>query len=242
MFRRLLVKHTKDKTLKESIKNMFGFCPKNVQLYQLALTHKSVTKSLANGQRINNERLEYLGDTVLSTIVADFLFNKYPMANEGFLTELRSKIVSRNNLNQLAEKFGLSDLLMKENQHAISKSSQGDALEALIGAVYLDKGYDFTKSMIIHHIFQIHINVETLEKLPWNYKSKLIDMMQKSHKTVAFQVIGEKGKGMKKQYMVEVLLEQKTIGTGSGYSIKSAEQAAAENAYKSLFELNHPAS
>ncbi|MEG2178132.1 MAG: ribonuclease III [Bacteroidales bacterium] len=226
-----------DKNLYLSIKNILGFYPENIFLYKLAFKHKSASIILRNGTRRNNERLEFLGDSVLSTVVAYYLYKKYPNQAEGFLTEMRSKIVSRANLNQVALKMGLHQLL-DFNQHAntIYKSADGDAFEALIGAIFLDKGYAFTQKIIIQRIIQLHVNIQEMEHTDWNYKSKIIDWGQKNKQKVVFQVVEVLEHAYQKQYRVEVFVQDKTLGTGLSSSIKAAEQIAAEHAYKEHLE------
>ncbi len=226
---------SKDKKLYQSINNILGFYPGNIFLYKLAFLHKSASQDVKKGIKVSNERLEYLGDTILSTIVADFLFKKYPFNDEGFLTEMRSKIVSRANLNKLSSKIGLNHLIQRDkesNNHY--RSLEGDTFEALIGAVYLDKGFDFTYKVVIKRIIQIHIDVDELEHKQWNYKSKLIDWGQKEKKSVGFNVVEVVGSGYMKTYIVEVLIEGVAVAKGQDYSIKSAEQQASENAFKQL--------
>ncbi|MEO6852219.1 MAG: ribonuclease III domain-containing protein, partial [Mucilaginibacter sp.] len=142
------------------LKNLLGFVPGNLSLYRLAFRHKSVAQNVKKGVKNSNERLEFLGDAVLGSVVAEVLFKQYPYEDEGFLTELRSKIVNRVNLNQLARKLGFEQLIQYDNRMVNSTrqgSLLGDAFEALIGAVYLDKGYDFTKNFLIDHIIKSHI-------------------------------------------------------------------------------------
>ncbi len=233
------VHFSEDKKLYHSIKNILGFYPGNIFLYKLAFLHKSASQDIKKGVKVSNERLEYLGDTILSTIVADFLFKKYPFNDEGFLTEMRSKIVSRANLNKLSQKIGLNHLIQRDkesnNQY---RSLEGDTFEALIGAVYLDKGFNFTYNVVIKRIIQIHIDVDELERKEWNYKSKLIDWGQKEKKPIGFNVVDVVGNGYMKQYIVQVLIEGNPVAKGQDYSIKAAEQQAAENAYKSLLPSN----
>jgi ribonuclease-3 len=162
----------------KTLKNLLGFVPGNLSLYRLAFRHKSVAQAVKKGVKNSNERLEFLGDAVLGSVVAEVLFKMYPYEDEGFLTELRSKIVSRNNLNALARKLGLDSLIQYDNRMVNSTrqgSLLGDAFEALIGAVYLDKGYDFTKGFLINRIIKAHIDIHTLEQTETNFKSKLIE-------------------------------------------------------------------
>ncbi|MEI6695633.1 MAG: ribonuclease III [Bacteroidota bacterium] len=221
-----------DKQLYQSIKNILGFYPGNIFIYKLAFLHKSASQESRKGIKLSNERLEYLGDTILSTVVADFLFKKYPYNDEGFLTELRSKIVSRANLNKLSKKMGLHLLIQRDNEsNNLYRSIEGDTFEALIGAIYLDKGFNFTYRVIIDRIIQVHLDIDELEHKQWNFKSKLIDWTQREKKTVGFNVVGVIGSGYTKQYMVDLTVDGETVASGQDYSIKAAEQLAAEKAY-----------
>ncbi|MFZ4412775.1 MAG: ribonuclease III [Bacteroidales bacterium] len=224
-----------DKQLYQSIKNILGFYPGNIFIYKLAFLHKSASQESRKGMKLSNERLEYLGDTILSTVVADFLFKKYPYNDEGFLTELRSKIVSRANLNKLSKKMGLHLLIQRDNEsNNLYRSIEGDTFEALIGAIYLDKGFNFTYRVIIHRIIQVHLDIDELEHKQWNFKSKLIDWTQRERKTVGFNVVGVIGSGYTKQYKVDLTVDGETVASGQDYSIKAAEQLAAEKAYLML--------
>lgn len=221
-----------NKELSYSIKNVFGFYPSNIFLYQLAFKHKSLSSETINGYRISNERLEYLGDAILGAVVADYLFKQFPYKNEGFLTEMRSRIVNRASLNKLSQKLGLDVLVSipRENKNTF-RSVNGDAFEALIGAIYLDKGFEFTKNVLISRVIALHIDVESLQKSDFNYKSKLLEWGQKEKQSVEFVVAEEIGEGFHKQYLVEVRIEGKSIATAQDFSIKGAEQLAAEKAW-----------
>lgn len=204
-------------------------------MYQLAFLHRSAAKKVINGYKNSNERLEYLGDAVLSSVVADFLFRKYPLKDEGFLTEMRSKIVSRPHLNRLSQKLGLDKLIQSDHESgSIYKSINGDTFEALIGAIYLDRGYRFATKVVINRIIKCHVDVDTLEKTEMNFKSALLEFAQKEKKPVEFKVVDESGKGFHKQYIVEVSYDNQIVSKGYGYSIKEAEQNGAENAYMLL--------
>ncbi len=236
VFRFFRAHFSKDRKLYLSIKNILGFYPGNIFLYKLALLHRSASQTSNGNIRLNNERLEYLGDTVLSTIIADMLFKIYSSKPEGFLTEMRSKSVSRSSLNKLSKKLGIAELIRKDSRSsAIFRSMDGDALEALIGAIYLDKGYNFTKHIIIRKIINIHLDLNELENSDWNYKSKLLDWGQREKHSVAFETLSTEGNGYKKVYLVQVLVDGKAMQKGQGYTIKSAEQTAAENTYKAIF-------
>lgn len=220
-------------------KNVLGFTPRNIHLYEMAFIHKSRSVLSGTGARINNERLEYLGDAVLSATVAEYLYKKYPYQGEGFLTEMRSKIVSRANLNKLGRKIGLPELIQsaKGGQGGF-KSVDGDAFEALVGAIYLDRGYRFTRRIIINKLIAVHVDVEAMAHTDWNYKSKLIDWGQKSHHKISFVVehVSYQGKEGRREYDVRVNVDEKPAEHAIDYSIKAAEQLAAEKTYKKFQE------
>jgi len=227
-----------DKQLFQSIKNILGFYPGNIFIYKLAFLHKSASQETRKGIKISNERLEYLGDTILSTVVADYLFKKYPFNDEGFLTELRSKIVSRTNLNKLSKKMGLNHLIQRDNEsNNLYRSIEGDTFEALIGAIYLDKGFNFTHRVIVNRIIQVHLDIDEIEHKQWNFKSKLIDWAQRERKTAGYNVVDVIGGGYTKQYKVELTIDGEPIACGQDYSIKAAEQLASEKAYMILTNI-----
>jgi ribonuclease-3 len=226
-----------DKELVDFLKNILGCKPKNILLYKTALIHKSRSHVDTKGNKINNERLEYLGDTVLSTIIGDFLFKKYPHQGEGFLTEMRSKIVSRATLNKLAQKIGLSKLIeYSKDSGSQYISMNGDAFEAISGALYLDKGYDKTYKILIKRVFSVYLDIDSMENTEWNYKSKIIDWGQKNKRPVSFQVIDTIDTPYRKQYKVQVMIDDEAQEIGIDFSIKSAEQLASEKTYKKLQE------
>lgn len=226
---------SEEKHFYEAIKNIFGFYPENIFLYKLAFRHKSQAEELLNGIRVSNERLEFLGDTVLSTVVADYLFRMFPFKDEGFLTEMRSKIVSRNQLNKLSLKLGIDQLIIHtQDKNNVYRSIKGDAFEAIIGAIYLDKGFKFTRKVLINRVIKNNFDLHELSTTDTNYKSKLIEWVQKEKKSIEFLVVQEVGAGYHKQYVVDVTIEGKTEGTGRDYSIKGAEQNAAMKAVEQL--------
>ena len=230
---------SKDKELYSYLKNIFGIIPKNIFLYKLAFTHKSGNYQSLSGQRINNERLEYLGDAILGAVIATYLFKKYPNADEGFLSEARSKIVKRSHLNKLSTKIGLTSFIQKKNDNLYYKSINGDVFEAFIGALYLDKGYRYTYKIITRHIIPKWIDVDELLKTETNYKSRIIEYAQRNKQTIEFKVIDVKEIGKRKEYCVEVLLDDVSIANGIDLSIKSAEQLASEHAFLNL-KLSEP--
>ena len=221
----------KDKKLYKAMKNILGFYPGNIFLYRLAFMHRSVSR-VSGSLKSNNERLEYLGDSVISTAVAHYLFKRYPNKDEGFLTEMRSKMVSRATLNKVALKMGLHELLNIDTKSGGFKSVDGNALEALIGAVFLDRGYRFTEKILLRRVIALHIDMDEIESREWNYKSKLIDWGQKERLKIHFQVIGTMHQKGKKLYKVAAMVNEESWGEGMDQSIKAAEQIASENAYK----------
>ncbi|TYP90169.1 ribonuclease-3 [Sphingobacterium allocomposti] len=224
------------------LKNVLGFVPGNIKLYQMAFRHKSVATTIKDGVKNSNERLEFLGDAVLGSVIAELLFKLYPYKDEGFLTELRSKIVSRANLNQLSRKLGFNEF-MEYDARMISypnkqSSLLGDAFEAVIGAVYMDKGYRFTKEFLLTRIIKPHVDIHTLEITETNFKSRLIEWCQHLGKEVQFVQVenppGESGK----LFSVEVIVDGEVCGLGRDFNKKSAEKLAAEKAceYLKIFE------
>ena len=233
----LRYKSESDRALARSIHNIFGFYPKNIELYKLAFTHKSVSSKSA-GYTISNERLEYLGDAVLSAIVAQFLFKKFPTKQEGFLTEMRAKIVSRSSLNKLSLKFGLQNLIhyAKTNEHIKYRSMGGNAFEAFTGALFLDFDYDFAYKIIVDRVIKMHIDLDDLEKSESNYKSRLLEWAQKEKHLINFKQVGSNGSGYDKHYVVQVLIDEKEYAKATDYSIKGAEQLAAEKTWLMMNE------
>ncbi len=224
-----------EKHFYEAIKNIFGFYPENIFLYKLAFRHKSQSEVLLNGIRVSNERLEFLGDTVLSTVVADHLFRMFPFKDEGFLTEMRSKIVSRAQLNKLSLRLGIDQLIIHtQEKNNVYRSIKGDAFEAIIGAIYLDKGFEFTRKVLINRVIKNNFDLNELIATDVNFKSKLIEWAQKEKRTLEFVVVQEVGAGYHKQYVVDVLINNEVVGTGRDYSIKGAEQNAAMKAVEQL--------
>ncbi len=220
------------------LKNLLGFVPGNVTLYRMAFRHRSVAILLKNGTKNSNERLEFLGDAVLGSVIAEELFKLYPYKTEGFLTEMRSKIVSRANLNQLARKLGLGELIEYDNRIVNFPTKQssllGDAFEALIGAIYLDKGYNFTRDFIISRIIKPHVDILMLEKTESNFKSKLIEWCQRQGKDITFELIENEEGESSKLFTISVHIDGENKGVGRDYNKKNAEKLAAEKACEAL--------
>ena len=229
-------KDPQDKALYDYIHNIFGFYPRHIALYRVAFTHKSVKTENVGGYHVSNERMEYLGDSVLSTAVADYLFHTYPTQAEGFLTEMRSRIVSRSSLNRLSEKLGFGDYIRHSSDTCQARSMGGNAFEALMGAIYLDRGYDFAKQIIIERIIKIHIDIEQLQSTDINFKSKLLEWSQKHKKNTTFKLVEEIGEGHRKQFHIQIVINDKSYGDAIDRSIRGAEQLAAEKTCKMLFD------
>lgn len=233
---RALFYNKNEQRLAASIKHMVGSKPFNLKLYTLAIKHSSVAEETVNGLKISNERLEYLGDAVLGAVVAEFLFIKFPFRDEGFLTETRSRMVNREALNQIAVKIGLSKIIeetYKGRNLGAHKSLYGDALEALVGAIYLDRGYKFCKKFILKRLI-IHFDVEGIINTTTNFKSKIIEWSQKENKEVDFKMISVSGNQRFKEFFVELTISGEVIASGKGATKKKAEQEAAKNACEKL--------
>ncbi len=217
----------------KNLKNILGYKPRNLRLYQLAFVHRSVSSNVFKNQHINNERLEFLGDAILDAIIAEYLFEKYPDKDEGFLTRMRSKIVNRENLNHIAIKLGISNLIMSRMSNDNPRSVYGDALEALVGAIYLDKGFKKTKKLIIERIIQNHINVAKLQETETDFKSRIIEWGQKHKKSVNFASFEEFDENLNTVVFISHLfIVDEIVGRGIGTSKKDAEQNAARQALK----------
>ncbi len=226
-----------DKKLFLSLKNILGFYPKNIRLYKQCLRHRSASVTLKDGADNSNERLEFLGDAVLGAAVAHYLFRKFPFKDEGFLTKIRSRIVSRANLNSLSRKLGLFDMMeVKRENEQIYKSAGGDALEAFIGAVYLDRGYTAAQAFVIDKLIKLHLDLEEILNTDKDYKSKLVEWSQKEKRVIRYEVAAERGGGISKYYVIDLYVDEVKQTTGNGNSKKAAEQHAAE---KYLSEISN---
>lgn len=235
-FKKLSSHFNKDGNFFLEIKRITGFPPKNEDHYKLAFRHSSASRENA-GARLNNQRLEYLGDAVLGAVVADFLYDKYPGRGEGFLTSMRSKIVSRKHLNQVGMKMGLNKLVVKKTARtAHAKSIYGDALEALIGALYLDRGYESCKIFILNNLVEQHIDLNTLENRIASHKGALLEWGQKNKQTITFEITGCWGESHSRKYEVTLKINGEMISTGSGTSKKKAEEEASRIAYKQILK------
>jgi ribonuclease-3 len=217
-----------------AVKLITGFYPKNISLYQMAFRHSSVSVKIKKKSNNSNERLEYLGDAILGAVIAEFLFNTFPFKDEGFLSQLRSRIVSRSQLDKLAVKLGLNELIEFDLKGLPYLSIYGDAFEAFIGAIYIDQGFDKTKKFIVERIMKFHIDINDIENTDSDYKSKLINFCQRNKRQINFSLINEIGKGNKKEFIVQVEINNKKYGLSRNFSKRRAEQHAAELTIKQL--------
>ena len=225
---RLLFRKDKESYLR--FYQILGFYPRDIRIYEQALLHKSSSIKSDKGRLLNNERLEFLGDAVLDTVVADILYHRFEGKREGFLTNTRSKIVSRETLNRVAEEIGLLGLVkFNTRQSAHNNYMGGNAFEALIGAIYLDKGYEVCKQFIENRIIGKYIDVEKISRKEVNFKSKLIEWSQKNRMELSF-VLLEQGydEFNSPTFESEVIIEGIHAGRGKGYSKKESQQVAAQ--------------
>ncbi len=222
----------KKKEFKKQLRNVLGFSPVDVSLYQTALSHRSVRE----GADENNERLEFLGDAVLSSIIAHYLFRKYPYKGEGFLTEMRSKMVNRQKLTEIALKMGLKKITFYNKFDNALKISQifGNTLEALIGAVYLDKGYKKTQQWVEKYIIFPHLFTDDLEGIEINIKNKLYGWANKNGKLLAFDTMDEKVENGRRLFTIAAMVDGEVIAQAKGYNKKDASQVAAQLAVEKL--------
>lgn len=225
-------KNAKKKEFKKQLNNVLGFSPGDVSLYKTALSHRSVRE----GADENNERLEFLGDAVLSSIIAHYLFKKYPYKGEGFLTEMRSKMVNRQKLNEIALKMGLKKITFYNKFDNALKVSQifGNTLEALIGAVFLDKGYRKTQRWVEEYIIFPHLFTDDLEGIEINIKNKLYGWANKNGKALEFETLDEKIENGRRLFTIGATVDGELVSQAKGYNKKDASQIAAQMAVEKL--------
>ena len=223
----------KDKDFAKRISSIIGFTPANLAIFRLAFHHKSSSTDKTSPLR-SNERLEFLGDAILSTIVAEYLFKKYPNGSEGFLTKMRSKIVKRRTLNQIADDMGLDVILREYNETRLSDSMKGNALEALIGAIYLERGYNGTKQIVIGRILRNYINIHDLEQQDDNYKSQLLEWCQKTGRDVDYRMKQKYKFDKRDRFKIAVAVNGDEVASAEAFSKKSAEQLASQRALEIL--------
>ena len=214
-----------DAALKKELRNILGFSPGNLNLYKTALTHSSLSDNVDK----NNERLEFLGDAILGAFVADYLFKRYPYQGEGFLTEMRSKMVNRQQLNEVAVRMGFKKLIRYNKADFTLRSSHifGNSLEALIGAVYLDCGYKKTCHWVFHSVILPFMHLEELESKEINHKNKLYGWANKNGKNLDFVTINESIENGRRLFTVAAMVDGETLGEGKAFNKKDASQIAA---------------
>ncbi|MDR3681352.1 MAG: ribonuclease III [Flavipsychrobacter sp.] len=229
---RILQLFSPNKQLISQLEHLLGFTPIRIGYYQVALMHRSKLEEVQE----NNERMEFLGDAILGAIIAEYLFKKYPYRTEGYLTELRSRIVRRETLNNVALRMGLNKMVQyNQNDRGLSRSHIfGNALEALIGAVYLDQGFAKTRRFIIKQMVKNYIDLDVLESTDTNYKNQLLSWAQRSGQVLTFDTMEERMEGTRKLFVVGIMLDGLLVASGSGYNKKEAGQVAAQKALEIL--------
>jgi len=218
------------------LKKILGFRPRNLKLYEIAFIHRSATFRMPDGKKVNNERLEYLGDAVLDAILSDYLFEVFPDASEGFMTKIRSRIVNRDVLNELAISMGINKTIISNisSVHP-TKNLYGDALEALIGSLFLDKGFKKTKKLFIKNVLNKYLNLNDIVNTDTDFKSLVFEWVQKNKSTLIFTYNEEYDFNLKKsRFSARLLIDREEFGEGQGSSKKEAEQEAAGQAWKRL--------
>lgn len=236
MLRRIfLTRFSSKKALYQKLYNLLGFYPGKISLYEIALTHHSYKHNHQRVDKINNnERLEFLGDSVLGFIIAEKLYNLFPYNNEGFLTEMRSKVVSRQKLNYLGKKMGLQQLIKYDkvlsNNQTFMDTICGNALEALVGAIYVDKGFSFTRKFILNKIVGLHIDIKALVEDEISYKAKLVKWGQKERKKVEFVVKDMSVLNKRKFFEIAIVVDGEEKVVVRNHSKKIAEEQASERA------------
>lgn len=214
----------------------FGYKPKNLSFFLQAVTHKSI---LSNpNSEDSNERLEFLGDAILDAVIAEYLFSKFPKEDEGYLTKIKSKIVNRKNLSDIGSVMKIREVLIYNESRAINLSSlEGNAFEAIIGAIYLDGGFDKAKTSINNYVIRKHINLTKLLEEEIDFKSKLFIWCQKRKLSIEFIVISESHENGQWSYRVKAMINNTEYGIGSGQSKKAAEQEAARETFQLMGEI-----
>ena len=221
-----------DKELAAYIKSITGISPSNLKIYKQVFQHRSKFNEPVD----NNERLELLGDAILDAVVCAYLYKKYPYKEEGFMTEMRSRIVNRKSLNEVGIKLGLVEKLQlnRRSMTDVSKDLGGNTFEALVGAVYLDAGFDKTSRFVQKRVLQNLIDVDVLEETNTDYKSQIFHYIQRESKSIEFKVVEQKQRNRRVYFVIEMEIAGKVISRGEGFSKKVAEQNAAMNGLKVL--------
>ena len=227
----------KDENYIIALKKMLGFTPKNIDFYDEAFTHSSLKVTSSKGYATNYERLEFLGDAILGAVIANYLFSKIPQGDEGYLTQMRSKIVSREHLNELGKDFGLIKFIRSSipNQN-FGDNIHGNLFEALIGAIHRDKGFLYAEKFIYKNVIEPYVDIERLEGKITSYKSVLIEWCQKTKNKLKYNVYEDTGNDALKHFSVKLVMDGKLISKGRATSKKKAEEIASKRAY---YKLDH---
>ena len=233
---RIKLPFRKEKELFSSLREILGFYPRRIELYKLALMHKSIARRNAKGKPVNNERLEFLGDAVLDAVVGDIVYRHFEGKREGFLTNTRSKLVQRDTLNKLAQEMGINQLILSSG-HSNSHNNYmgGNAFEALVGAIYLDRGYDMCMLFMQKRILSQLINIDKVAYKEVNFKSKLIEWSQKNKVKLDFKLVSQsKEAGGSPTFIYKTVIEGVEGGQGKGYSKKESQQLASKETLQRL--------
>lgn len=236
LFQRIKLFSSNRKEFYFFLKHILGFFPGNVKLYEIAFIHKSASVPDSRGNLINNERLEYLGDAILGAVVAEFLYKRFPQRGEGFLTQMRSKLVNRAFLAQLINDTGLNQFIKSRTiGSTVATNINGDALEALIGAIYLDKGYEKARYVIIKRFLNKYVDLNKVEEVDNNFKSQLIEWGQKNKLEIIFHTEEDETPNSKYSIFVTTIMVSGVLkGRGYGASKKESQQKAAHEALINL--------
>jgi ribonuclease III len=225
-------KSIEDKTFYFELKNLLNFSPKQISKYKKAFTHRSVHMTDSQGNPLNYERLEFLGDSILGSVIASYLYKKVPSGSEGYLTQMRSKIVSREHLNELGKDLELIRFVKSNiDKKTVGDNIHGNIFEALIGAIYLDKGYNFAQKFIYENVILPYIDIEKLEGKITSYKGLIIEWCQKQKKKYKFETYEDSGNETIKHFSVKVSIDGEQIAKGRSTSKKKAEEQAAKRVY-----------
>jgi len=218
-----------------TLKDILGFKPKKLEMYHTAFTHRSMAQFDKEGNPISYERLEFLGDAILSSVISAYLYEKMPTKNEGYLTQMRSKIVSRKTLNEIGKQIGLKKLIKSKIPDAqFSDTLLGDSFESFVGAIYLDRGYYYAEKFIYKKMLEPFIDIDNLENKISSYKSFVIEYCQKERKEVKFVLVEDKQDARNKLFSIKLEIDGKYISKGRATSKKKAEEQAAKRAYYSI--------
>ena len=225
-------KSIEDKTFYFELKNLLNFSPKQISKYKKAFTHRSVHMTDSQGNPVNYERLEFLGDSILGSVIASYLYKKVPTGSEGYLTQMRSKIVSREHLNELGKDLELIRFVKSNiDKKTVGDNIHGNIFEALVGAIYLDKGYNFAQKFIYENVILPYIDIEKLEGKITSYKGLIIEWCQKQKKKYKFETYEDSGNETIKHFSVKVIIDGEQIAKGRATSKKKAEEQAAKRVY-----------